>query len=81
MPDQYYQVAMNDSWRWAKVDFFVDHAHHPWLSLLYSTIVLYDIYIYMYMLYYGYRGNPNIYQKIHKIRKDVHPFLTMYILW
>ena len=43
MPDQYYQVAMNDSWRWAKVDFFVDHTHHPWSSLLYSTIVLYDI--------------------------------------
>jgi len=39
---QYYQVAMNDSWRWAKVDFFVEHAHHPWSSLLYSTIVLYD---------------------------------------
>jgi len=42
IPDQYYQVAMNDSWRWAKVDFFVDHAHHPWSSLLYSIIVLYD---------------------------------------
>jgi len=43
MPDQYYQVAMNDFWRWAKVDFFVDHAHHPWSSLLYSTNVLYDM--------------------------------------
>ena len=43
MPDQYYKVAMNDSWRWAKIDFFVDHAHHPLMSLLYSTIVLYDV--------------------------------------
>ena len=39
MPDQYYQVAVNDSWKWTWVDFFLDHAHHPWTSLLYSTIV------------------------------------------
>ena len=42
MPNHYYQMAVNDFWRWAKADFFVDHAHHPWSSLLYSTIVLYD---------------------------------------
>ena len=45
MPDQYYKVAVNDSWRWAKVDLFMDHAHHSWLSLLHSTIVLYDVQI------------------------------------
>ena len=26
-----------------KVDLFMDHAHHLWSSLLYSTIVLYNI--------------------------------------
>ena len=56
MPDQYYQVAMNDSWRWAKVDFFVDHAHHPWSSLLYSTIVLYDKVSETINIFQSYRG-------------------------
>ena len=31
---------MNDSWRWAKTDCFVDHAHHPLTSALYNAIVL-----------------------------------------
>ena len=52
MPDQYYQVAMNNSWRWAKVDFFVNHAHHPWSSLLYSTTVLYDSAMTMSLAYF-----------------------------
>ena len=32
-----------------EVDFFMDHAHHPWLSL-YSTTVLYDIVLLYYMI-------------------------------
>ena len=40
---QCYQVAMNDSWRWFLIDFFMDRTHHPLLSLLCGITVLYDV--------------------------------------
>jgi len=67
-------------------DFIEQLSKKHCLSIV-SYYVLYAcICTYMYMLYYKYHVNQNIYQRYANLGKDAivqgfHPFLTWYIFW